>query len=688
MLPLERGRVVFLLLLLRLFIVSAEGNTIECYTQNGPPYNGTMNHTAAGEPCLPWSEFTHLHLRSSWNASVLQEQSNYCRNPDDDPRGPWCMVTRSKYGTCSVPHCEHLVDCYEGVGENYLGDAQTTEDGQMCATWSDRLNDHYNTRESQMVFVKFNSPTNWSSVPLFDSSVHNFRSCRNPGGKMAKPWCFVGNKAGRSSYYHSYDYNYKVASCKLDKCDESSHIGLPMDFGAECPPGFVTHVGKTVYSQGEISTVYCVLSSEELRRTKKRGFGSFCMFLLNQDRETCPKAQIANSLLVTPYILLGLAAKWNCVLQRGRCFLPPVGFDMKRTFMRTSMKVKGKYSMFRLEGQTSIWISLCCTNGSHTDVDVKYPKIGVTYNSLWNNGRGNFPLTSESETDVIHERPSSKDTPLFVSIERCPPVEGTRRRIFTMGTYKQSSLTATLLDYGYFTSMCAYYYNDPPPPPTDDEFNETQNLASGHFVALVPSILVEGKKCPPHFTPAPNAKAHLMFYFLRVAFILCKPEGTYLNDAIDRILPDGAQCFLSHTPAEIKKAEGSTDKEINSIIDGEAADMESVGTPIRRYHCPIGFDLSELRWAGGNETGLESINMHFCCRKASNETSKDSARGFGFITPNDRVEPYLDKPNIFPLPTYLRAVPTFAILIQGESCPGFMDQGALLVGDFLMQYVV
>lgn len=105
MLSLERGLGVLLLQLLRLFLVSAEGNTIECYTQNGPPYNGTLNHTAAGEPCLPWSEFTHLHLRSSWNASVLQEQSNYCRNPDDDPRGPWCMVTRSKYGTCGVPHC-------------------------------------------------------------------------------------------------------------------------------------------------------------------------------------------------------------------------------------------------------------------------------------------------------------------------------------------------------------------------------------------------------------------------------------------------------------------------------------------------------------------------------------------------------------------------------------------------------
>lgn len=114
------------------------------------------------------------------------------------------------------------------------------------------------------------------------------------------------------------------------------------------------------------------------------------------------------------------------------------------------------------------------------------------------------------------------------------------------------------------------------------------SLTHAYYLALVPSILVEGKKCPPHFTPAPNAKAHLMFYFLRVAFILCRPEGSYFNDAIDRILPDGGQCFISHTPAEIKKAEGSTDKEIDSIIDGDPAEMDDFDTQKRRYHCPIG----------------------------------------------------------------------------------------------------
>lgn len=146
---------------------------------------------------------------------------------------------------------------------------------------------------------------------------------------------------------------------------------------------------------------------------------------------------------------------------------------MKRTFMRTTMKVKGKYSMFRQEGQTSIWISLCCTNGSHADVDANYPKIILEYKNYMNRAYVKTSLPPEIEKPEILEKPTSKNTPVFVSIDRCPPVEGTKRRIFTMGTYRQSSLTATLLDYGYFTSMCAYYDDEPSPPVSFDQTNES-----------------------------------------------------------------------------------------------------------------------------------------------------------------------------------------------------------------------
>ncbi|KAH9277864.1 Plasminogen [Echinococcus granulosus] len=626
---------------------------MDCYTQSGPPYNGTLNHTAAGEPCLPWSEFTHLHLRSSWNASVLQEQSNYCRNPDDDPRGPWCMVTRAKYGTCAVPHCEHLIDCYEGVGEDYLGDANIAEGGQICVPWVDVIRvSVLKPGTPYLVIVNYTSPTNRTPVSSFALSVVNFRSCRNPEGRMAKPWCYVSTVSYTGNSINTYHttVGYRRAPCKVDMCDHSSHIGLPLDFGDECPPGFLTQVGKTTSPQGEISTVYCVLSAKGLRNTEKGRFRSFCMFLLNQNRETCPK-----------------------------------GFDMKRTFMRTKLKAKGKFSMFRQEGFTSIWLSLCCTNGSHAELRTKFPRSSVAYKSThprsnplapWIHGESHGSLSQPIEDSMLNDSPTtpvSRDTPLFFSIERCPPVNGTRRKIFTMGTYRPSNLTATLLDYGYYTLMCAYYEYEEPPPPPSTQPNKT----------LIPSILVEGKTCPPHFSPAPNTKAHHMFYYLRAAFILCKPDGIYRHDAIDKLLPDGNQCFISHTPRElVSRGEGNNEEELDGTADDEEEQEgeDSYGTPLKRYYCPSGYDKTELRWAGGNASAhdFESVTMYFCCRRGATLASNGSP----ISSATDRTDSSSGPTPTFPLPYYLRSVPTFAILILSGSCPDYSDRGTKLTADF------
>lgn len=80
-----------------------------------------------------------------------------------------------------------------------------------------------------------------------------------------------------------------------------------------------------------------------------------------------------------------------------------------------------------------------------------------------------------------------------------------------------------------------------------------------------------------------------MFYYLRAAFILCKPEGIYRHDAIDKILPDGNQCFISHTPREVKRAEGIIEEGPDGSSDDEEQDEEDgYGTRSKRYHCPSG----------------------------------------------------------------------------------------------------
>ncbi|KAM3183635.1 hypothetical protein ACTXT7_009970 [Hymenolepis weldensis] len=93
-----------------------------------------------------------------------------------------------------------------------------------CVIWSQYMRmSHTKPGQPQLVFIKYNSPTNRTLVPLFDSSVENFRSCRNPGGKMAKPWCYVQIKETASGEFyvpHFYHSEYQKMSCKLDKCEQ------------------------------------------------------------------------------------------------------------------------------------------------------------------------------------------------------------------------------------------------------------------------------------------------------------------------------------------------------------------------------------------------------------------------------------------------------------------------------------
>lgn len=74
-----------------------------------------------------------------------------------------------------------------------------------------------------LVIVNYTSPTNRTPVSSFDSSVANFRSCRNPEGRMAKPWCYVSavSHTGNSMNLYLTTVGYRKAPCKVDMCGRS-----------------------------------------------------------------------------------------------------------------------------------------------------------------------------------------------------------------------------------------------------------------------------------------------------------------------------------------------------------------------------------------------------------------------------------------------------------------------------------
>ena len=89
----------------------AEGQQVCRSTTLGKEYTGTLTVTNAGKTCQPWlSQLPHSHTRNnpaSFPDANLVEASNYCRNPDNAPYGPWCYTTdsNSRWDYCDVPYC-------------------------------------------------------------------------------------------------------------------------------------------------------------------------------------------------------------------------------------------------------------------------------------------------------------------------------------------------------------------------------------------------------------------------------------------------------------------------------------------------------------------------------------------------------------------------------------------------------
>ena len=68
----------------------------------GVGYKGKVSKTTSGLECQHWaSPAPHIH------SNFKTEESNYCRNPDGEPGGPWCYTKSpaKRWEYCDVPLC-------------------------------------------------------------------------------------------------------------------------------------------------------------------------------------------------------------------------------------------------------------------------------------------------------------------------------------------------------------------------------------------------------------------------------------------------------------------------------------------------------------------------------------------------------------------------------------------------------
>lgn len=79
--------------------------TTACISKYGTDYTGDLDVTVGGHTCLPWSspEAMVLSINKEFT-SEISLPGNKCRNPDNDPEGPWCYVEIS--GNVTIDYCD------------------------------------------------------------------------------------------------------------------------------------------------------------------------------------------------------------------------------------------------------------------------------------------------------------------------------------------------------------------------------------------------------------------------------------------------------------------------------------------------------------------------------------------------------------------------------------------------------
>ncbi|XP_077869472.1 uncharacterized protein LOC144360991 [Saccoglossus kowalevskii] len=171
------------------FICQKDGKG-ECFMDKlATDYRGRMSTTANGFTCQKWSEqspHTHANTPEKKPYGGLGDH-NYCRNPDNWEKGPWCYTNDpgKRYDVCDLgtpkAKCAGKSECYEDpIGTDYRGALSTTAKGYTCMKWATQ-SPHEHTR----------TPANYPSSGLGD---HNY--CRNPDNSEGA-WCYTTDPSER-----------------------------------------------------------------------------------------------------------------------------------------------------------------------------------------------------------------------------------------------------------------------------------------------------------------------------------------------------------------------------------------------------------------------------------------------------------------------------------------------------------
>ncbi|KAJ6664579.1 hypothetical protein lerEdw1_006152 [Lerista edwardsae] len=181
----------------------------------------TLSKEECAEKCEAETRFTCSYSPETFPNAGLEE--NYCRNPDNDEKGPWCYTTDrdTRYDYCNISECEE--QCMHCSGENYHGKVSQTETGIPCQAWASQEPHAHGYIPAKAITSNINRQKSQLSHLMFSFPEKNLQEnyCRNPDGEP-RPWCFTTSPTVRWQF------------CNISRCATPPPLLKP---GRQCLVG-------------------------------------------------------------------------------------------------------------------------------------------------------------------------------------------------------------------------------------------------------------------------------------------------------------------------------------------------------------------------------------------------------------------------------------------------------------------
>ncbi|VDP70633.1 unnamed protein product, partial [Echinostoma caproni] len=590
----------------------------ECMSADQKPgtYRGKVNVAYDGTPCEEWSKH-HQFYRRKWTTEEAIQQKNYCRNPDGDINGPWCVVPNNSFRYCNIPTCAQDVQCYEGKGEDYIGDQQRTISGMPCQLWT-----HVNAiklHKSSYRFRLYENETNNMTLHFLDHRLEKFRSCRNPGGTRSRPWCYS------TRLTESQNVIFVEKDCfrmRQQPVAAPSVLGYPLSWNdTVCPPGFHRQTQISMESADtRVEIDYCVAPERLLHRIQRQTmyapFVEFCLYLISS-ANTCPagfRSMDKFQLVLDPIKHLSGPAAWRAkaesLIQSILCCSDPDYFrPTAPSKPYITIEKVSRYKRFE-DGMLGLF-PLGRRNSSRRRISLPMlVSMGIEEDQ---------EETVNDQPDLLQEPIATKTEPLFASVRQCPPVENTSRVLMLAMTPRvRPGQGLSVLQALPPEVICEYYA-------LQAQKETVKSTLSGERSVV---LIVDEPLCPPGFNWLPMPFPFKLI--LGASKGLCRPT----DSVVMRQPPSSATigyCMLSMPD----NSEELREPDVTNADRGRRTD----------FPCPDGFRQNEIYFHE------REFRIRLCCV--------------------GKINRYNESDTPIPLQAPFAAKIPFAVLQNGDRCPQF-----------------